>query len=195
MDSVRSLLPILGLTNLGRTLLGEKGTKSLVGLRWTWARFCNVNTWEGWLSLKRFWTKNLSRQTERGESCLPAEGEHWGVHFIGEAGRPGWPRASPGSVFLQHDDLPFVTFVPAWSTSCTAQTLSSTPLLALLVLPLDAFALSHVHAPLLHMRPWISFKTMLASPPPHACPLHVTSIKVVRRESLDASWCMQDLLN
>jgi hypothetical protein len=27
------LLPILGLTNLGRTLLGEKGTKSPVGLR------------------------------------------------------------------------------------------------------------------------------------------------------------------
>jgi hypothetical protein len=27
------LLPMLGLTNLGRTLLGEKGTKSLVGLR------------------------------------------------------------------------------------------------------------------------------------------------------------------
>jgi hypothetical protein len=43
--------------------------------------------------------------------------------------------------FSQHDHLPFVTFVPACSTSCTAQTLSSTPLLALLVLPLDAFAL------------------------------------------------------
>jgi hypothetical protein len=28
MDSLRSLLPILGLTNLGKTLLGEKGTKS-----------------------------------------------------------------------------------------------------------------------------------------------------------------------
>jgi hypothetical protein len=27
------LLPILGLTNLGRTLLGEKGTKSPVGLQ------------------------------------------------------------------------------------------------------------------------------------------------------------------
>jgi hypothetical protein len=30
-----SLLPILGLTNLGRTLLGEKGTKSPVDLRRT----------------------------------------------------------------------------------------------------------------------------------------------------------------
>jgi hypothetical protein len=31
MENLRSLLPILGLTNLGRTLLGEKGTKSPVG--------------------------------------------------------------------------------------------------------------------------------------------------------------------
>jgi hypothetical protein len=54
-----------------------------------------------------------------------------------------------------------MTFVLACSTSCTAQTLSSTPLLALLVLPLDAFALSHVHAPLLHMLsygpPWAHY--------------------------------------
>jgi hypothetical protein len=115
-------------------------------------------TWEGWLSLRWFWTKTSSTQIETGRSCLPAEDEHRGVHFIGEAGRPGptglgWPRASPGSVFLQCDDPPFVTFLPACSTSCTAQTLSSTPLLALLVLPLDVFALSHVHAPLLHMPP------------------------------------------
>jgi hypothetical protein len=47
----------------------------------------------------------------------------------------------------------FVTFVPACSTGCTAQTLSCTPLLALVVLPLGVFALSHVHAPLLHMAP------------------------------------------
>jgi hypothetical protein len=32
-------------------------------------------------------------------------------------------------------------------------TFSSTPLLALLVLPLDDFALSHFHAPLPHMPP------------------------------------------
>jgi hypothetical protein len=43
MENPRSLLPILGLTNLGRTLLGEKGTKSPVGLPWTWARFWTVN--------------------------------------------------------------------------------------------------------------------------------------------------------
>jgi hypothetical protein len=43
MENPRSLLPILGFTNLGRTLLGEKGTKSPVGLRWTWARFWTVN--------------------------------------------------------------------------------------------------------------------------------------------------------
>jgi hypothetical protein len=33
------------------------------------------------------------------------------------ADRPGWPRASPGLSFLQRDDLPFVTFVPACSTT------------------------------------------------------------------------------
>jgi hypothetical protein len=43
MENPRSFLPILGLKNLGRTLLGEKGTKSLVGLRWTWARFWTVS--------------------------------------------------------------------------------------------------------------------------------------------------------
>jgi hypothetical protein len=46
MENPWSLLPILGLTNLGRTLLGEKGTKSPVGLRWTWARFWTVNSGE-----------------------------------------------------------------------------------------------------------------------------------------------------
>jgi hypothetical protein len=69
------------------------------------------------------------------------------------ADRPGWPCALPSSVFLQHDRVHFVTFVLACSTSCTTQTLSSTLLLALLVLPFDVFALSHVHAPLLHMPP------------------------------------------
>jgi hypothetical protein len=113
-----------------------------------WAK----QTWEGWLSLRWFWTKTLSTQTERWESCLPPEDEHRGVHFIGEADRPRWPRASPSSAFLQCDDIPFVTFVPVCSTSCI-ETLSSTPLLALLVLPLDAFALSIVHNALLHMPP------------------------------------------
>jgi hypothetical protein len=93
---------------------------------------------------------------EEGESYLPAEDGHRGVPFIGQSDRPG-PTGPGGcvplrgSVFFQHDHLPFVTFVPACSACCTAQTLSSTPLLALLVLPLDALALSHVHAPLLHL--------------------------------------------
>jgi hypothetical protein len=34
---------------------------------------------------------------------------------------------------------------------------------------------------------------MLAAP--HACPLHVTLMKVVGRAFRDASWCMHDLLN
>jgi hypothetical protein len=93
---------------------------------------------------------------EEGESYLPAEDGHREVPFIGQAGRPGPTGLGgcvplPGSVFFQHDHLPFVTFVPACSTCCTAQTLSSTPLLALLILPLDALALSHVRAPLLHL--------------------------------------------
>jgi hypothetical protein len=44
MENPRSLLLILGMTNLGMTLLGEKGTKSPVNLRWTWVRFWTVNT-------------------------------------------------------------------------------------------------------------------------------------------------------
>jgi hypothetical protein len=43
MENPRILLPILGLTNLGRTILGEKGTKSPVGLQWTWAQFWTIN--------------------------------------------------------------------------------------------------------------------------------------------------------
>jgi hypothetical protein len=93
---------------------------------------------------------------EEGESYSLAEDGHREVLFIGQASRFG-PTGPGGCVplwlgsFSQHDHLPFVTFVPACSTSCTAQTLSSTPLLALFVLPLDALALSHVHAPLLHL--------------------------------------------
>jgi hypothetical protein len=40
-----------------------------------WAK----QTWEGWLSLRWFWTKNSSTQTESWESCLPAKEEHRGV--------------------------------------------------------------------------------------------------------------------
>jgi hypothetical protein len=38
-------------------------------------------------------------------------------------------------------------------TACTFQTFSSTPLLALLLLPLDVFDLSYFRTPLLHMPP------------------------------------------
>jgi hypothetical protein len=38
-------------------------------------------------------------------------------------------------------------------TACTFQIFSSTPLLALLLLPLDVFALSHFHTPLPQMPP------------------------------------------
>jgi hypothetical protein len=50
-------------------------------------------------------------------------------------------------------------------TACTFQTFSSTPLLALLLLPLDVFALSHLHAPLPHMHPLYSCKTKPWLPP------------------------------
>jgi hypothetical protein len=45
-------------------------------------------------------------------------------------------------------------------------TFSSTPLLALLLLPLDDFALSHLYASMI----FLQNKALAA---PHACPLHV----------------------
>jgi hypothetical protein len=88
--------------------------------------------------------KNLSTQTEEGEGCLPAEDGSRGAPFVGEAGRPGptslGGRVPPqGFIFSQRDHFSSMTFLPACSTSCTAQTLSSTPFPALLVLPLDAY--------------------------------------------------------
>jgi hypothetical protein len=113
-------------------------------------------TWEGWLNLRWFCTTNSSTQTESWMSCLPAEEEHQGC-LIGGGGWPG-PTGLGGLVpslapVSSSTLIYFVTFVPACSTGCTAQTLSCTPLLALVVLPLGVFALSHVHAPLLHMAP------------------------------------------
>jgi hypothetical protein len=128
---------------------------------------------EGWLSLRWFWAQKLEHTNRGRRELLACRRRAPGVPFIGQAGRPGptglgWFWLPWLGSFSQHDHLPFVTFVPACSTSCTAQTLSSTPLLALLVLPLDALALSHVHAPLvhlLHMPPLISYKVMLAAHP------------------------------
>jgi hypothetical protein len=112
--------------------------------------------WEGWLCLWWFWTQKLEHTNGGRTELLACRRRPPGVPFIGQVGRPGPTDPGgcvplPGSVFFKHDHLPFVTFVPTCSTCCTAQTLSSTPLLALLVLPLDALALSHAHAPLLHL--------------------------------------------
>jgi hypothetical protein len=46
-------------------------------------------TQDGWLSLRWFWTTNLSTRTESWMGDLPAEGEHRGCLNRGEAGRPG----------------------------------------------------------------------------------------------------------
>jgi hypothetical protein len=98
----------------------------------------------GWLCLRWFWAQNMSTQIEeKGEGCLPAEDGSRGAPFVGEAGRSG-PTSLGGrvppqsSIFSQRDNFSSMTFLPACSMSCTAQTLSSTPFLALLVLPLDA---------------------------------------------------------
>jgi hypothetical protein len=111
---------------------------------------------EGWLCLRWFWAQKLEQTNKGRRGLLACIRRAPGAPFIGQAGRPGPTGLGgcvplPGLVFFQHDHLPFVTFLPVCSTSCTAQTLSSTPFLALLVRPLDALALSHVHAPLLHL--------------------------------------------
>jgi hypothetical protein len=114
--------------------------------------FVAPNKRGGWLSLRWLWTTNLSIRTKSWMGDLPLSSFWLGsslVHscfFIAS-----WPRAP-------------------WD--CTFQIFSSTPLLALLLLPLDVFALSHSHAPFAHMPPWYSCKTKPWLPP-HACPLHV----------------------
>jgi hypothetical protein len=69
-----------------------------------WAK----QTWKGWLSLRWFWTKTLSTQTESWRvACFPKKSI--GGAYIGEAGRPGltglgclWPSLA--------------RFPPAWSS-------------------------------------------------------------------------------
>jgi hypothetical protein len=118
--------------------------------------FLSDQSWEGWLCLWWFWTRKLEHKNGGRRELLACRRRAPGGAFY-RAGQPAWVDRPGGCVplrlsyFSQHNHLPFVTFVPACSTSCTAKTLSSTPLLALLVLPLDALALSHVHAPLLHL--------------------------------------------
>jgi hypothetical protein len=54
------------------------------------------------------------------------------------ADRPGWPRASPGLHFSLARSFLLRDFLARVLHECTAQMLSPTPFLALLVLPLDA---------------------------------------------------------
>jgi hypothetical protein len=79
--------------------------------------------------------------------------------------RPRRLSAPPGSVLLQCTYACFVASWPRAPRGCTFQTFSSTPLLALLLLPLDDFALSHLHASSPHMPPWYSCKTRPWLPP------------------------------
>jgi hypothetical protein len=66
--------------------------------------------------------------------------------------------------------------------------LSSTPLLALLIPPLDGFALSHFHALTSHASMIFLQNKALASP--HELSFACGLIKDVGRASRDASWCM-----
>jgi hypothetical protein len=84
------------------------------------------------------WAHKLRKERA---TCLHKMGAG-GAPFIGQAGRPGptglgWFAPWLGSS-SQLDHFSSMTFLPACSTSCTAQTLLSTHFLALLVLPLDA---------------------------------------------------------
>jgi hypothetical protein len=120
---------------------------------------------------------------QRGESGCLNTGRPPGL------GRPAWgpPHSSKLDFSLAHSSL-LCCFVTMCSTGCTAQTLSSTHFLALLVLPLDVFALSHFHTLCLTCLHDIPAKQGLVCP--HACPLHVALMKDVGGASRDASWCM-----
>jgi hypothetical protein len=103
----------------------------------------SYQAWKGWLCLWWFWAQKLEHTNGGRREVLACRrraprGAFYRAGRPAWADRPWWLRAPPWLGFLQRDDLPFVTLVPARSTCCTAQTLSSTPLLALLVLPLDA---------------------------------------------------------
>jgi hypothetical protein len=112
------------------------GVWTLSGLRmWFVAR----NKQGEWLSLRWLWTTNLSTRTKRWMGDLPLP----------------WLGSSPAHSCL------LCFFV----TACTFQMFSSTPSLALLLLPLDVFALTHFHTPLPHMPPWYSCKTKTWLPP------------------------------
>jgi hypothetical protein len=94
IENLGGLLLILGLTNLGVTLLGEKGTKSPVGLRWTWARFWTVNRDEGTFTFQKYpwiygiflmWTHTWMSFTSHTFTSLPlvhtSNPDFWGNVF------------------------------------------------------------------------------------------------------------------
>jgi hypothetical protein len=51
----------------------------------SWAK----QTWEGWLSLRWFWTKIFEHTNREVGGLLACWRRALGVHFIGQAGRPG----------------------------------------------------------------------------------------------------------
>jgi hypothetical protein len=118
------------------------GVWTLSGLR-MW--FVGQNRWGGWLSLRWLWTTNLSTRTKSWMGDLPLSSSWLGSSLVHSClFVASWPRAPRG---------------------CTFQTFSSTPLLALSLLPLDVFALSPFHALLPHMHPWYTYKTRPWMPP------------------------------
>jgi hypothetical protein len=110
----------------------------------------SYQAWEGWLCLRWFWARKLEHTNRGRRGMLGCRKREPGAPFIGEAGRPGPTGLGgfmplTGSVFIQYDHFSSVTFLPACSTSCTAQTLSSTPFLHYWSFHLMLHALSHVH--------------------------------------------------
>jgi hypothetical protein len=139
--------------------------------------------------------ENLSTQTEEGEWCLPAEDGSRGAPFVGEAGRPGPTGLGghvplPASAFFQHDIFSSMTSLPACSTSCTAQTLSSTPFLALLVLLLDASCFESCPCSLAPLASHVTIKFLQS----HACYPPCLSFACGLDESWwkGMQWCMHD---
>jgi hypothetical protein len=117
--------------------------------------------------------KNLSTQTKEGEGYLPAEDESRGAPFIGQVGRPGPTGLGwfdpPGSA-LSPSTIIYPPLLSCPRAPRVAPPKCSRPLLFLHYwsFHLMFHALSHVHAPLLHllhMSPWISCKLMLAAHP------------------------------
>jgi hypothetical protein len=158
-----------------------------------WAK----QNWQGWLSLRWFWTKTPSTQTKSRMSYLPAEDEHHGCFCRG--GRPAWLTSLGGLVPPLARFSSNMTIFPLW-LSCPGAPQVASPKLSHPLLCLHYWSF--------HFMPFLWFMSMLLCftchhefptkqclLPTHACPLHVVLMKVVGRASRDASWCMHDLLN